>query len=423
MRHTAFYETLGVAPDADAAALKRQYRKLAVKYHPDKNNGSEEATAKFQSVSRAYEVLSDPEKRKLYDRHGEEGVQQAEGGGPTDASDIFASMFGGGGGGGDPLEAFFGRRRQRRSAPVSQTTAPVSLHTLVCGGVIQVSFHDAVAKHLMTGKSCTEFVACSDCEGAGHVTRTMQVGPGMFQQATGACGACEARGYTLPPGTADDYMWMDEVKTFSLDVPAGASLTRPQVIEGKGSVCVGPDGVRRSDLHVVLECAAKEEDEWQLHSPKHRHLQWTPKLQVVYGLVTNRLRCKHPNGDVYLLEMPINGRTETMVAPGLGLPGVNGTTDPYTRDGPGDLLIKVCWDFDTVSLEKAAWFTQMRDGMHLKAPWTDPVAHPGATPCLTPEQYQAHIEERRHAAAGARHEFGGGSRGGGGGGQPECVQS
>ena len=156
-RHTALYDTLHVAPDADADTLKRSYRKLAVKYHPDKNNGSEEATAAFQTVSRAYEVLSDPEKRKLYDAHGEEGVNQAEaGGGPMNANDIFASMFGGGGGGGDPFESFFGGRRgggrRRPQQVVSRVKAAVDLKTLVRGGTIQVQFNEAVAKHLMTGQ-------------------------------------------------------------------------------------------------------------------------------------------------------------------------------------------------------------------------------------------------------------------------------
>ena len=425
-RHTDLYDALEVSPDADAAALKRSYRKLAVKYHPDKNNGSEEATAAFQKVSRAYEVLSDPEKRKMYDAHGEEGVNQAEaGGGPMNANDIFASMFGGGGGG-DPFESFFGGRRgggrRRPQQVVSRVKAAIDLKTLVRGGTIQVQFNEAVAKHLMTGKSCTDFVTCPECGGAGHVTQTRQVGPGMYQQTQGVCGHCEGRGYTLPADTADDYMWMEEVKSFPLEVPAGASLVKPQVLAGKGQLYVVPEAgtVKRSDLHVVLECTSSEKDEWQLHSPKHRHLQWTPKQHVVFGLVTNRLRCIHPDGKEYLLEMPAEGRTETFVAPGLGLPAEAGSPDsPYADTPRGDLLIKVLWDFDTKTLDKHGWFQEMRHGMHEKAPWTDPVARPGATPCLTADQYEAHLDERRHAAAGAAAGFGGG----GGEGRPECVQS
>ena len=411
-QHMELYSVLGVSSDADEHALKRAYRKLAIKYHPDKNNGSEEATEQFQKVSRAYEILSDPEKRKLYDMHGEDGVSQMEsGGGPMDASDIFASMFGGGG---DPFESFFGGRPQRRAPQqvVSQTTAKISLKTLVRGGTVEVQFNEPVAKHLMTGQSCENFVTCSVCKGMGQIMQARQIGPGMFQRSQSICPTCGGRSYTLPKDTEDDYMWMEDVKTYTVDIPAGASLTRPIVMKKKGQLYLSQEDnvVMRSDLHVRLQCTASDKDEWQLHSPKHRHLQWTPKHHVVFGLVTNRLRCIHPDGNEYLLDMPSEGRTETFVVPGLGLPAEAGNGS-HQKAPKGDLLIKVMWDFDTQTLNKHGWFKEMRQGMHTKAPWTDPVSRPASTPCLTADQYEAYIDEQRHEASAHQE------------GRPECVQS
>ena len=98
-----YYKTLGVSRSASAAQIKRAYRRLAVEYHPDKNQDDPDATSKFAKINNAYEALSDPEKRKLYDRYGEEGLQRNQrsggGGGGGDPFDVFNSFFGGGFGG------------------------------------------------------------------------------------------------------------------------------------------------------------------------------------------------------------------------------------------------------------------------------------------------------------------------------------
>ena len=121
-----YYEILGVSRDVSAEDLKKAYRKLAVKYHPDKNPGDQSAEDKFKQVGEAYDVLSDTDKRAAYDRYGHAAFTQGGMGGPGgggggggfhDAYDIFNQMFGGGGGGGGGIfEAFFGGGgRQRRS--------------------------------------------------------------------------------------------------------------------------------------------------------------------------------------------------------------------------------------------------------------------------------------------------------------------
>ena len=114
MAKSDYYELLGVSKDATAEDLKKAYRKLAVKYHPDKNPGDPTAEAKFKEISEAYEILKDPDKRAAYDRYGHAAFQGGGagprgGGGFTDPFDIFREVFSGGrGGGGGIFDEFFG---------------------------------------------------------------------------------------------------------------------------------------------------------------------------------------------------------------------------------------------------------------------------------------------------------------------------
>ena len=105
-----FYETLGVSKDASQSDIKKAYRKLALKYHPDKNQGNKEAEDKFKEISSAYEVLSDENKRAKYDRFGHDAYTQSGGGGAGggDPFDIFSQVFGGGGGGSSIFDQLFG---------------------------------------------------------------------------------------------------------------------------------------------------------------------------------------------------------------------------------------------------------------------------------------------------------------------------
>lgn len=172
---TKLYETLGVAKTADEKEIRKAYRKLAVKHHPDK--GGDEA--KFKEVSAAYEILSDKEKRVKYDKFGLEGVAD-EGGGGRDASDLFSMFFGGGGGG-------RGRRAGPRKGPSINHALKVSLADLYNGKTVKM----AVTRKVIIGDPNE----CVTCKGQGAVMEIRQIGPGMIQQFQRECGECDGKGY------------------------------------------------------------------------------------------------------------------------------------------------------------------------------------------------------------------------------------
>merc|ERR1719199_1199156 len=173
--NTKFYKELEVEKTATDSEIKKAYRKLAVKHHPDKGGDQE----KFKELTRAYEVLSDPEKRAKYDKFGEEGLE--DGGGGGDASDIFEAFFGGGGrrGGG-------GQRKRQKTKDVVQPLK-VTLEQMYSGATKKM----AITRQVIDKQKGVQ--ACSDCDGRGVKVQVVRMGP-MIQQMQSACGACNGQG-------------------------------------------------------------------------------------------------------------------------------------------------------------------------------------------------------------------------------------
>mmetsp|Transcript_5763 Transcript_5763/g.16184 ORF Transcript_5763/g.16184 Transcript_5763/m.16184 type:complete len:358 (-) Transcript_5763:779-1852(-) len=182
-----FYELLGVPQSASADELKKAYKKSAIKHHPDKGGDVEI----FKQISHAYDVLSDPEKRQIYDKYGEEGLKEgAGGGGGHDPFDIFESFFGGGGG------------RRSRGPRKTEDVAHALKLTLE-------DFYNGVTKKMAlgrnkicgkcsgTGSKSGMSVTCSDCQGQGVKITMRQIGPGMIQQMQSACGKCQGTGESI----------------------------------------------------------------------------------------------------------------------------------------------------------------------------------------------------------------------------------
>ncbi|MEM7792122.1 MAG: DnaJ domain-containing protein, partial [Verrucomicrobiota bacterium] len=185
MSKADYYETLGVSRSATADELKKAYRKLAVKYHPDKNSGDAAAEAKFKEISEAYDVLKDEEKRAAYDRFGHAafqggGMGRAAGGAGQDPFDIFREAFGGGGGGGGIFEEFFGGGGGAgRSAGGGSHGSDlrydleISLEEAAKGVEKEIRYRRPIECKKCSGSGAepgSSKVTCSTCNGTGQVT-------------------------------------------------------------------------------------------------------------------------------------------------------------------------------------------------------------------------------------------------------------
>ncbi|KAL9110231.1 MAG: hypothetical protein Q9227_005138 [Pyrenula ochraceoflavens] len=195
VKETRFYEMLGVEVTASEAQLKTAYKKGALKHHPDKNPGNVEAAEKFKDISKAYETLSDPQKRQLYDQYGEEGLEQGAGGGGMNAEDLFAQFFGGGGG---PFGGMFGggmRDTGPKKARTIHHVHKVSLEDIYKGKVSKLALQKSVICPTCDGRGGKEGAVrtCSGCGGSGAKTMMRQMGP-MIQRFQTVCPDCQGEG-------------------------------------------------------------------------------------------------------------------------------------------------------------------------------------------------------------------------------------
>ncbi|KAE8362398.1 hypothetical protein BDV27DRAFT_131576 [Aspergillus caelatus] len=197
VKETKFYDVLGVAPTATEAQLKTAYKKGALKYHPDKNANNPEAAEKFKELSRAYEILSDSQKRSLYDQLGEEGLENGGGGGGMGAEDLFAQFFGGGGGFGG---MFGGGMREQgpKKARTIHHVHKVNLEDIYRGKVSKLALQKSVICPGCDGRGGKEGAvkSCGGCNGTGMKTMMRQMGP-MIQRFQTVCPDCSGEGETI----------------------------------------------------------------------------------------------------------------------------------------------------------------------------------------------------------------------------------
>jgi molecular chaperone DnaJ len=246
-----YYELLGVSPRATDDEIKRAYRRMARELHPDRTGGDPAAEARFKEVTRAYEVLRDPDRRARYDRFGPEGVD-------APAAGMADSFFGGGLG--DIFDAFFGGGAgvRRRAGPVRGADAEV---------VLELAFRDAVfgAQREVTveaPQSCatcggsgarrgTMAVRCPDCQGTGELRRVRQSILGQVVTAV-PCQRCRGLGEAVMSPCADcggDGRRVER-RSFTVDVPAGVDQGSTLRLSGRGPA--GPRGGPPGDLYVHL---------------------------------------------------------------------------------------------------------------------------------------------------------------------------
>jgi len=252
-----YYEVLGISKDASAAELKKAYRRVAMKHHPDRNPGDKAAEDKFKEASEAYEVLSDPQKRAAYDQFGHAGVDQNAGmggaggaGGFGNFSDIFGDVFGdifGGGRG--------GRGGPSRGADL-RYNLQLSLEEAVRGTSVEIKVPTLVACDTCDGsgaKKGTSPKTCTTCGGMGQVR--MQQGFFSVQQP---CPSCQGKGtlITDPCGSCGGQGRMEETKKLSVKVPAGVDTGDRIRLSGEGEA--GAAGGPAGDLYVEVHVKPHE---------------------------------------------------------------------------------------------------------------------------------------------------------------------
>jgi molecular chaperone DnaJ len=249
MSKRCYYEVLGVSRDASEADLKKAFRRLAMKHHPDRNTGnSEESEIKFKEAKEAHEVLSDPNKRAAYDQYGHAGVDPSMGGRPGAGGgfedifgDVFGDIFGGGGG-------RRGQRAQRGSD--LQYNLELTLEEAVFGTEVKIRVPTLVACRTCSGsgaKEGTSATTCSTCHGAGQVR--MQQGFFAVQQT---CPQCRGKGKMISDPCPDCHGQgrKQEQKTLSVKVPAGVDTGDRIRLANEGEA--GEQGAPNGDLYVQM---------------------------------------------------------------------------------------------------------------------------------------------------------------------------
>ena len=274
-----YYEVLGVAKDASEADIKKAYRQVAKKYHPDVNPGNAEAEAKFKEASEAYAILSDAEKRKQYDQFGHAAFEQ---GGPgaggfdfsgADFSDMFGDIFG------DLFGFGGGRRSQRRG---NQPMQGANVHTAVritfeqavfgCEKEIELTLKDPCETCNGTGaKPGTSPETCPKCNGQGQVVFTQQSLFGMVRNVQ-TCPECNGTGKVVKEKCTDCYGtgFIAKKKKISVAIPAGIEDGQSVRIRGKGEP--GVNGGPRGDLLVEVRVSRHQTFQrqgWDLYSTAH----------------------------------------------------------------------------------------------------------------------------------------------------------
>ncbi|MSR20724.1 MAG: molecular chaperone DnaJ [Gemmatimonadetes bacterium] len=352
-----YYQLLGVSRGADTDEIKKAYRQLALQYHPDRNQGSKEAEEKFKEVTRAYEVLRDPEKRALYERYGEQGVKGRPGAAGFefgDAIEIFMRDFGGFSG----LEEMFGMRGQRTQRSASRRGQTVRIRlALTLGEVakgvtktVRVALLDNCAKCDGSGaEPGTAPTTCRVCDGSGEERHVQRSVFGQFVSVQ-PCRTCQGEGRIIekPCPTCSGEGRVRAEQEIELEVHAGVTSENFLTLRGRGSM--GPRGGPRGDLVVLLEI--QEDPRFTREGSDLVH-----ELPITFGQAALGADVEVPTieGNAKVTIPPGIQSGEVLRLRGLGLPELNGTVR-------GDQLLRVqVWTPDELTPQQESLIRKLRD--------------------------------------------------------------
>jgi molecular chaperone DnaJ len=351
-----FYQTLGVQRGASDEEIKKAYRKLAMTYHPDRNNGAKEAEEKFKAITEAYDVLRDANKRALYDRYGEAGLRGGAAGfhhvDLSEALNIFMRDLGGLGGFGD----LFGGGGSRGSGP--RTGSDIKLQMPMTLAEVATGIEKTVTVKLLEpcdrcdgrgaepGSSPT---VCTTCHGSGEVRRAQR---SFFGQVVSVapCPTCAGEGTVIssPCKKCKGEGRLRGEKQIVVRIPAGVATGQYMTMRGVGNV--GPRGGPRGDILVVFEVEEDPRFERDGEDLYTEVLVTYPQLAVganvevpmVAGTVTLQVPAGTQSGQVFNLR-------------GRGLPRINSTS-------MGDLHVRLqMWTPDTLSDEETALIQKLAE--------------------------------------------------------------
>jgi len=302
---TELYDVLGVPKDVDAKTLKKAYRKLALKHHPDRGGDADT----FKKMSVAYEVLSDPEKREKYDKYGKEGLEGGGGGGGGD--DLFSMFFGGG-----------GRRGGGSSGPAKGKTVQhqisVSLADMYKGKLMKISVNRQRIK-VPDGMSKSDAMSkCTQCNGRGAVVRVVRMGP-MIQQMQSQCDACNGTGTTTARGVKS----VKEKKILELHIEKGSKTGTKIKFDGESDE---HPGKLPGDIVFVLK--EKEHPEFKR---RNADLLLQKEITLVEALTGLTFTLTHLDGrEIVIKTTPgkVIKPNEVMVIDGEGMPYLG---NPFTK--------------------------------------------------------------------------------------------
>lgn len=351
-----YYEILGVSKSADAAEIKKAYRKLAIKHHPDKNPEDKGAEDKFKEAAEAYEILSDDQKRQRYDRFGHAGVGGAGGGGGfqgagmnmDDIFEQFGDVFGG---------AFGGSGRSgRQTHVVKGTNLRVKIKlTLeeIANGV-----HKKIKVNKLVNVEGVTYKDCSQCHGSGRITRVTQTFLGHMQTAA-TCPTCHGTGKLIDkkPADADSQGLKRKEDIIEIDIPAGVEEGMQLSVSGKGNA--GAFNGIAGDLLIVIE---------EIEHPDLKrdgdNLHYEAFVNFVDAVLGASLEIPTVNGKVKIKVEPGTQSGKLLRLKGKGLPALQAY-------GTGDMIVHInVWTPKKVSKEEKEILEKLKDSANFQP-------HPG----------------------------------------------
>ena len=328
-----YYKILGVDKNSTPEEIKKAYRGMAMKHHPDKNDGDAQAEAKFKEAAEAYDVLSNSEKKSNYDRFGSTDGNPSGGGNPFGGGfghgfsmdDIF-SQFGDIFGGGNPFGSGNRWKQQQRRGGDLRLKVSLSIDEILKGTVKKLKYKRQESCQNCNGKGGTDIKDCIPCQGSGKRVVVQNTPFGQIRQETG-CPDCQATGKRVSNACVvchgNGTIMKDQV--VEVEIPIGVGAGMVLTMQSFGNCVI--DGVP-GDLQIVID-----EIRERYFTREHNNLLIEKDISVIDAIIGSTVKVKTPHGDIPITIQPGTEHGITLRVRGKGVPDIN--------LGLGDLIVKI----------------------------------------------------------------------------------